>query len=191
MISCKNCNYENGDNAAPCIVCRYPIGGTEKEKARFISKQVMEKNDVEHAILKVRYTRIALFALGGLMLVLTVLQLLNYGIWTLLSPLFILTVLFFISALISGKYPLTGMSIAMALTVGIYGLQLIFNPTGFASGILWKGVIITIVLYGFSAVLGANKTLRKNPYIADLLGYKSLGAAKKNVISSEILDHSD
>lgn len=190
MTSCKNCFYENGDADPFCIVCKYPITGSEQEKARFISSQVMTKNDVEHAIQKVRYTRIALFALSGILFGLTLLLVVFYGFRVLTSPLFILAVLYFISAFISRKRPLTGMSIALALTVSLYVLQFAMSPLALAEGIFWKCIILIVILYGFSAVLSANKKLKSNPYVADMLGYKNLARLTKTEMNSEILDHS-
>jgi len=65
MNKCKNCKSEFNESDNKCITCKYPLKGTDKEKAQFVAKQIMQKSDVEDSIEKLKKSRLILFLFGG------------------------------------------------------------------------------------------------------------------------------
>lgn len=170
MTKCKNCNTEIND-VIECSICKYPVGGSEKEQAEFIAKQVIQKSDVLQSIERLKKARLILFALGA------------FNILAPFTPLFKNTtsfqLIFSISlgviligfGFLTFKRPKIALIIPLSLFVIYYLILFFINPIYLFSGILWKMIIIMGLGYGYFSVRKSDLILKENKYLASILGF--------------------
>lgn len=173
MTNCKNCNTEIDQTITVCQVCKYPIEGTDQEKAQFIAKQVIQKSNVEYSIKRLKHARNTLLAVGAYFLLGAIIHFtkeeqlkgiigISFGLG------------FFSLAFLTIKKPILAISIPLGLTLAYYLFLLITNPLALWVGFVWKIAVLTGLGYGLYSVLKANKTLRENPYLASVLGFSKI-----------------
>lgn len=168
MKDCKNCNTQVDENITTCKICKYPIGGNEKEQASFIAKQVMQKGDVLESIKRVKTSRMILFFLG-----ISNTILLFFVSDITLSTQYIISLsiglLLIGFGFLSFKKPKIALLIPLCLYLAYYLFLLLINPMYFFSGIAWKIIIVMGLSYGYLSVLKSDKILKNNKYLASIL----------------------
>lgn len=171
MIECKNCKSEISENLLVCNICKYPIGGSEKEKGSFIAKQVMQKSDVLESIERLKKSRLILFLLGVFNIIAPFTPLLKNP--SLFQYVFSIT----LGAILIGfgfltfKKPKTALIIPLGLFLIYYLVLFVINPIYFFSGIIWKIIIIVGLGYGYFSVRKSDEILKENKYLASVLGF--------------------
>ena len=65
MSECKICKTEVEESLSICAVCKYPLKGTDQEKAKYVARQVIQKSDVLGSFQRLKHARILLFILGA------------------------------------------------------------------------------------------------------------------------------
>lgn len=174
MIPCNNCKTAAEEEIEICAICNYPIKGTEKEKASFIAKQVIQKSDVEESIKRLKTSRIILFVIGAFYLIISLKSFINVN--TSFSWIFnlVLGLIFIGFAFLTYKKPIIAIGVPLGLTLLYYLTLLLIDPTYLWSGILWKMIIVMGLGYGFFSVRKSNDILKKNKYLATLLGFNEI-----------------
>lgn len=171
MRPCKNCKTEISDESPVCDFCNYPIKGTDKEQASFIAKQVMQKSDVEESIERLKKSRIILFIIGAFYLIVPFTPFMITDSSFALIFSIILGLVFVGFAFLTYKKPLIAIGIPLGLTVLYYIILLLINPIYLWTGILWKIIVLMGLGYGFFSVRKSTRILKKNKYLAWVLGY--------------------
>ncbi len=171
MIQCKNCKTEITEDMKTCSVCNYPIKGSEKEQVSFIAKQVIQKSAVKDAIGHLKKSRITLFILGAFYLIAPFTTLIGSKIVIIYLFSFILGLTFIGFAFLTYKKPLIAIGIPLGITIFYYFILLLINPIYLWMGFLWKILTLMGLGYGFFSVRKSNKILKKNKYLASILGF--------------------
>lgn len=171
MNECKICKSEIKEETAICKVCNYPLQGTDKEKASYVAKQVMQKSDVKESIKILKKSRMILFAIGAFYCIVPFIQLFETAISNIQIISLALGLIFIGFAFLTYKMPLIALAIPLSLVLIYYITLLLTNPMYLWSGIIWKLIILMGLGYGFISVIKANKILKENKYLASVLGF--------------------
>ena len=179
MVNCRICKTDGLDLDSFCEVCGYPLKGSEKEQAVFGARFIIQKGDIADSIELLKKARILLFGLGALHLF--TLYFLHFSLNSLLLSLtFIITLflgVFFLGcAFLSFSKPKIALLIPLLVVSIYYLLLLILDPYDFWTGILWKMIIFVVLAYGYFSVRKADKILKENKYIADILAEEKLNS---------------
>jgi len=175
MNKCKNCESVFTEGELECIVCKYPLSGTDQEKAKFIAQQIIQKSDVEESLDKLKKARIILLVLGAFNIVAPFTPLFKTGDTIILYVSLVLGALFITFGLLTFKFPKIATLVPLIVISLYYLAVLIFTPLAFFKGMLWKLIIIMGLGYGYFSVRKADKILKENPYLAFKLGYGKIG----------------
>ncbi len=171
MKNCENCKNEIEDNLI-CSICDYPLAGTKKEQAKFVADQIIKKSDVEEAIEKLKKSRLILFIVGGFYILFPFVRFFINPIFDLASLLEIaIGVFFVIFGLLSFKAPKIALLVPLTLITLYYLLLLVVSPIHLVQGSIWKVIVFSGLTYGLLSVIKADKILKKNPYLASILGF--------------------
>lgn len=183
MTACKFCNINVSETDVKCGNCQYPLLGSEREQAVFVAQQVMQKSHVSDSGKQTRNARIILFVLGGFELTASLFLFANPDefIVAILSSIFGL--LFIGFGFLTYKRPAIALLIPLILLSLYYTFLVIFSPSAFLQGVLWKFVILTALIYAYAIVARAEKILKKNEYLANEMKSK-----KRNEMLDDILD---
>jgi len=175
MNKCKNCEAIFTEGEVECIVCKFPLGGTDKEKSKFIAKQIIQKSDVEESLDRLKKARIILLVFGAFNIIIPFTPLFKStdSLVIYISVVFGLTMLIF--GLLTFKFPKIATLIPLVIMSLYYLVLLIFIPLAFFKGMLWKFIILMGLGYGYFSVRKADKILKENPYLAFKLGYGKIG----------------
>jgi len=169
MTECKNCKTQLIDSLSACITCNFPINGSEKEQARFIAKQVIDKADVKESFSRLKNARYILFFLGGFYLLVPIVSLIKEANIVLFIINFLIGIFFIGSGLLTFKKPKIALIIPLCLIVFYYLILLIVDPISLMSGILWKVIVLSGLIYGLVSILKSDKILNENEYLASII----------------------
>lgn len=174
METCKNCQKEVTPNESICSRCLYPLQGTDKEKASFIAKQILQKGDVTDAFEGLKKARIILFGLGAINLI--YLSISWFKDADIIGSIFnaILAIFFIGCGFLSFKKPALAFLLPLTITGLYYLLIFIVSPFSLLSGLLWKVIIISGLAYAFASTRKANKALKENKYLASIIGQNKM-----------------
>lgn len=171
---CKNCQSEVIESQNDCSTCQFPIGGSEKEQATFIAKQVMLKSDVEYSINSLKNAQKVLLVLGVVYLTLPNIKVFTTGLSVETVINVIISIFFFVFASLVFKRPKLALALPLIIIVSYYLVLMLIDPLLLLTGMLWKALILGGLGYGFYSVIRSDKILKENPYIASTLGYKNI-----------------
>ena len=173
MTSCNNCKTDRSNLEVFCGLCNYPIQGTKKEQAVFISTQVMQRSDVNEAFTRLKRARILLFVIAGLYGLTGIYLFLNEVTEIAISNM-VITALFLGFGFLSFKMPKLALAIPLILVVVYYLLLLFIDPILVWQGFVWKIFTIGVLSYALYSVWNADSILNANPYLASLLGINKI-----------------
>lgn len=174
MEECKICKTEINDESAFCKICKYPLKGTEQEQASYISKQVMQKSDVEESIERLKKSRNILFAVGAFYIVAQFTPLMSTPSTFEMIFSLLLGMLFVGFGFLTFKKPKLALVIPLSLTILYYIVLLLINPLYLWTGILWKMIVLLGLGYGYISVKKSDKILKENEYLASVLGFNEI-----------------
>jgi hypothetical protein len=160
-LFCPNCKLDISQIEFECGSCKYPLSGTEKEKAIFIGKQISDRSKISSAVSgqkkvqRILYIIAAFQLLNGLMVYFRLSLVGDAIFYTILAT--ILAVL----AYLSPKKPLLYISIALGIILLYYLLLALIDINFLIQGMLWKFATISFLAYGLVQSYEAEK-LKKN-----------------------------
>lgn len=162
---CTNCKASISQIEFECSNCGFPISGTEKEKAVFIGRQIVNKSKIENAKTSQNKVRLILYVIGAFKLLNAFLAY-NQGL-TLTDCLFyiVLGLLFIVFGYLSPKKPLIFISLALILLLGYYLLIYLISPEYLFQGIIWKFVSIAFLVYGIINSLEERQLKKNNKFL--------------------------
>lgn len=171
-IQCRHCGH-NVPEANNCTICNFPLMKSEKEQATFIARQIREESNVRDTIQKMQYPRYILFVLSALHMIAPftplypetdiIVLIMNVGIGVMTF------------GILSFRMPQVALLTPLIIMILIYMISAIADPSTLLVGIIWKAIILTGLSYGFYRAYDADRTLKKNPYLAKKLGYTRIG----------------
>ncbi|WP_298509877.1 hypothetical protein [uncultured Kordia sp.] len=158
---CPHCGAEVAQVAIICEDCKFPIAGTEKEKAIFIGRQTLNISKVASAEEVVSRTQIILYIVAGFKVLSAFLVYTNFRSTS-------DTIFYLVIALILGvfgyllpKKPIVFILASLAVILGYYLLLYLVNPILVFSGITWKFITVGLLLYALYTVMESNKLKKK------------------------------
>lgn len=158
---CPHCGAEVAKVAIICEDCKFPIAGTEKEKAIFIGRQTLNISKVASAEDVVKRTQIILYVVAVFKVITAVLIYSNF-------KMVFETVFYLVIALVIGvfayllpKKPIVFILTSLAVILGYYLLLFIVNPVMLYNGLLWKFIIVGVLLYTLYTVVESQKIKKK------------------------------
>lgn len=154
---CPHCGAEVAKVAIICEDCKFPIAGTEKEKAIFIGRQTLNISKVVSAEEVVKRTQIILYVVAAFKVLTAVLIYSNFKI--IFETVFYLVIALVIAvfAYLLPKKPIVFILASLAVILGYYLLLFIVNPVMLYNGILWKFAIVGALLYALYTVVESQK----------------------------------
>ena len=181
---CRHCGTDVPE-ASNCKICDFPLMKSEKEQAAFIARQIREESNIRDSIQKMKYPRYILFILSGLNFILPFTPLYPSGDLVTIVTGLVFGAFFLGFGILSFRYPQVALLIPLIVMVLLYTIEVIIEPTSIFNGFVWRVVIIGGLSFGFYRAYDANRTLKRNPYLAKKLGYERLG---QKVVDTDLLD---
>jgi hypothetical protein len=174
MTECKICKTAIKEEIDICNVCKYPLKGTDKEQARYIAKQVIQKSDVLESIERLKKSRIILFVLGAFYIIAPFTPLVKTNSSFDLIFNIVLGLIFVGFGFLTFKKPKIALAIPLSLTVLFYLILLLINPMYLFTGLLWKMIVLMGLGYGYFSVRKSDKILKENEYLASVIGFSEI-----------------
>ena len=160
-LICPSCNEEVSRISVYCENCKFPLSGTDKEKAIFIGQQTLNKSKIDNSESVIKRTQIILYVVVGF-------QVLNaflvyYNFESVIDTVFYLVIglILGVFAFLLPKKPIVFIISALAVILGYYLLLFLANPFLLYSGILWKCIIVMALLYALYTVVESQKIKKK------------------------------
>lgn len=172
MIECKVCKSALKEDIHSCPLCDYPIQGSSKQQAVFVSELVIKEGHVKDAVDRLRVARIILFFLAFFHLATPLITTFGFDSFGIITYL-ILGLLFAIFGVLTFKKPVIALLIPLCIILLYYALLLSIDPMYLIHGWLWKVFIIIGLGYGYASTKKSNKILKENMYLATQFGFKN------------------
>lgn len=160
-LICPNCGTEVSQIEIFCDHCKYPLAGTDKEKAIFIGKQISNKSkigdakDSQHRVSIILYIVALFMFLNAFLVYKNLHSLVDAIIYSVLGIILI------VIGILAPKKPILFISMALFIMISYYALLFIIDPQYLFQGIVWKIVIISSMIYGLIHAIEARR-LKKN-----------------------------
>jgi len=162
LLQCSFCQTTIETENVFCINCGFPQNGTEKDKAVFHAKNVMEKNKNMDADKKIKSARNILYVIAGLSFVFGIILYYSSNEISILLANGILSIIYIILGSWSIKKPLMALLLGLFLYLTTIIISAVIEPTNLIRGILWKIIIIAYLGKGiYSASSLKNEPLLK------------------------------
>ncbi|AXG68816.1 hypothetical protein KORDIASMS9_01032 [Kordia sp. SMS9] len=158
---CPHCRAETAQVAITCEACKFPIAGTEKEKAIFIGQQTMNISKVVSAGEVVKKTQIILYIVAGFKALSAFLVYYNFN--SVIDAVFYLVIALILAVFsyLLPKKPVVFILSSLAVILGYYLLLFLVNPRLLYSGVLWKFATVMALLYALYTVVESQKLKKK------------------------------
>ena len=164
-LFCPNCKESISKIEFECSNCKYPLSGTDKEKAVFIGRQISNKSKIDDAKTSQNKIRIILYIIGGFQLLNALMAYLNgYDMGSYLFY-FILGSIFILFGYLSPKKPLVFISLALILLLAYYAFLYSINPRYLTQGLIWKIISVSFLVYGIVKSLEERQLKKQNKYL--------------------------
>ncbi|MFK7748371.1 MAG: hypothetical protein AB8B65_08280 [Kordia sp.] len=158
---CPHCGVEVAKVAIICEDCKFPIAGTEKEKAIFIGRQTLNISKVASSEEVVTRTQIILYIVAAFKVFSAFLVYSNFKSVSDTIFYLVIALILGVFAYLLPKKPVVFILASLGVILGYYLLLYLLNPILVYSGILWKFVTIGLLLYALYTVVESNKIKKK------------------------------
>lgn len=162
---CPHCGTEVASVAVICEFCKYPIAGTEREKAIFIGQQTLNISKVSSAAQVISRTQIILYVVVAFKVLSAFLVYTNFkgipGTTFYIAIYLVIGAILGVFSYLLPKKPTELIIASLAVILGYYLLLYLINPILLYSGILWKFVILMALLYALYTVVESQKIKKK------------------------------
>lgn len=158
---CPSCKEEVSQVAVYCENCKFPVSGTDKEKAIFIGQQTLNKSKVVSSEAVISRTQIILYVVAGFQVLNAALVYLNFKS---IADVIFYTIIALVIAVFSyllPKKPVLFILLSLSLIICYYILLFLINPILLYNGILWKCIIIMVLFYALYTVVESQKLKKK------------------------------
>ncbi len=164
-LFCPNCKESISRIEFECSNCKFPLSGSEKEKAVFIGRQISNRSKIDDAKTSQNKVRIILYIIGGFQLLNALIGILNgYDASSYLFFL-ILGSIFIVFGYLSPKKPLVFISLALILLLGYYAFLYSISPRYLTQGLIWKIVSVSFLAYGLVKSLEERQLKKQNKFL--------------------------
>ncbi|MFN5169489.1 MAG: hypothetical protein ACK5DD_07680 [Cyclobacteriaceae bacterium] len=161
-MNCPNCKSPYNETEKLCVICGFPLTGTDAEKSKFIGQQVLKEGVISESKSALQRAQMILFFIGGINCLLGL-------IGGLAVPekvvIIALGVLFLTFGLLLKKSPKFIMSTALLLLTLSYLFTAFSDPSLLLRGIFWKFLYIGSLGYGLYAIYRAEKLRKESEYL--------------------------
>lgn len=158
---CPHCGAEVAKVAIICEDCKFPIAGTEKEKAIFIGQQTLNISKVGSAEEVVKRTQIILYIVAAFKVLSAFLVYSNFKSIPDTVFYLVIAVILIVFGYLLPKKPIVFIIASLAIILGYYLLLYILNPILVYSGIMWKFATVGALLYALYTVVESQKIKKK------------------------------
>lgn len=165
QLHCPNCKASISQIEFECSNCRFPLSGTDKEKAVFIGKQIANKSKIDDAKTSQNKVRVILYIIGSFQLLNGVMAIVNrYDASSYLFYL-ILGFLFIVFGYLSPKKPVMFITMALILLLAYYTLLFLIDSRYLTQGILWKAISVSFLVFGLVKSLEERQLKKRNKFL--------------------------
>ncbi|WP_420571102.1 hypothetical protein [Kordia sp.] len=160
-IICPNCKEEVSQVAIYCEYCKFPVSGTDKEKAIFIGQQTLNKSKVVSSEKVISRTQTILYIVAGFKVLNAVLAYLNFK--SVIDAVFfvVIALILAVFSYLLPKKPVLFISLALGVILCYYLLLFLVSPMLLFNGILWKCCILMALFYALYTVVESQKLKKK------------------------------
>ena len=146
--SCPSCKTPyNGSQPDECSECAYPFAADKTTQSMFIARKIIVKSDHQSSKENVNRSRKILFAVAAIHLISAVFYFLYSD--PLIGVVLVLVAGFALfCAILSYRFPFLAMLVALLMFLGLYSLDIIFDPASIARGLIWKAIVLGGLAYG-------------------------------------------
>ncbi len=162
ILYCENCNAEVSPVEVHCERCGFPLAGTEKEKAIFIGRQTVDQSTLSEASQYQKRSSIILYIVGGLQIFAGILSYMNNEFMLELLIYLFIGLAFIVFGILARKKPVLFIGLGLSFLLGLYIMDVIYDPSTLGRGIIWKMILVGTLVYGLISSIKERNIRKRN-----------------------------